>query len=264
MNTKKIKLPSGVECIISELLGKHQRLLTQKNGEDVTGNFNEVLVSIIQELGDIKSVALSDVQGMLAPDRKEVLVQARHLTMGKNEPFNFNFEYYDKVIGRKEKLALSYDFIESGDFPVTEVKKLDADGKVVIANYTKFSEIVKEFEIVLPRSKKLVSFTMLDGHGETIVAETKKKNRDSHLPLRARKVKEIVVVDKQGKDKKPTKVNLNLDTLPLKDIAVLRNTIQELEGRVDTEIAFEHPETEEMTYQDALGSLAFFFPSESI
>ena len=126
---KEITLPSGITCVISEMFGKHQRILTQQGGGDITDNFNEVLTDIIHELGSLKVVSKEHVLEMLAPDRKEILIQSRHLTMGFDEPFEFNYEYFNEATKRKDKLALSINFEGERDFPVTTVKMKDSTGK---------------------------------------------------------------------------------------------------------------------------------------
>jgi len=67
-----------------------------------------------------------------------------------------------------------------------------------------------------------------------------------------------------------TWVQANLDAMGWKDIEYLRSTIKEVEGSVDTEIKFKHPNADNLPDHkkfvviDLLGEVSFFFPSGAI
>lgn len=262
---KEIILPSGVRCVVGELFGKHQRILTQQN-KDFGENMDEVLLDIVLELGDKKSLSMDDILGMLAPDRQMALIQSRHLTMGIEEPFKYSYEYFSEITKRKEKYQFEMDFVENGDFPFETVKRFDeSTQKYVDASYTSYKEIEEDKikTIILPKSGFKVKFRMLDGRGERIATATKKSMRSTHLPIMMRSPKQIISYETDGRTKEQ-EIVLDLDKLHLKDIEFLRQAIHNFEGRVNSEVSFRHPETDEIVYINALATVAFFFPSEMI
>jgi hypothetical protein len=136
---------------------------------------------------------------------------------------------------------------------------------MVDANYQEYSEIVKEYDVVLPRSGQRVRLKLLDGTGEMAASATKKSERSSHTPILVRNPRYF-----QKTENGEVPIMLNLDNQSVLDIEFLRKTIREREGRVDTQIMFEHPEAEtkvgaeKEVVIDVLGVMAFFFPSEAI
>ena len=130
---------------------------------------------------------------------------------------------------------------------------------------TSYAAINKKVELVLNKTGKKVQFTMLDGFGEKVGISTKKDERSSHTALMMRNQVEF---RKTANDIVPIKINL--DSLPLSDIEQLRSAVKEHEGKVPTEIRFEHPESElkppheKYVVIDLLAQMAFFFPSEAI
>ena len=257
------KLPSGVECEVTEMMGKHQRLLTEQTDSNNMGeNLNNVLLDVIVRLGKKKAVTMADIMDLLAADRQKILIECRQFTMEFDQTFRFTVEYIDENKTKQDYL-IEYDFEKQGDFPIDTVKKIGDQGKLVDANFETYEEVLqhKVVEIILPKTKKKVRWTMLDGHGELIGLRTKKVHRSSHTPIKMRKPIELV---KSDKSKEPIPVQLNLDTLPFKDIEFLRNSIYDNEGRVGTEIPYKHPVTDKDVFVDVLGVVAFFFPSERV
>jgi len=120
-------------------------------------------------------------------------------------------------------------------------------------------------KFTLPKSKKEITWTLLDGIGEAVGLSTPKNERSSHTPIKMRRPIEML---KTKNDTVP--VQVNLDELALRDIEALRGEIKRVEGDVDTVITFEHPEAESKSagekyvLVDVLGVQAFFFPSEAI
>lgn len=263
MSTHIFRLPSGVECEVSEFVGKHQKLLTQQGKKTHNEKLSELLADVIVRVGTVTDITTEFIDTMLACDKKMALVEARQYTLGFEEFFTFHYRYTDK---EGNKAVHEHDIpIKEGKFPFSPVQ-VEKEGKLVDADYQEYADIEKDVFMVLPRSKDKIRFTMLDGRGEAIGAATTKNNRSSHTVLEMRRP--VWFKDKEGG--KPTPIKINLDNLSFVDIEALRKRIQEVEGRVDTEIMFEHPEAEVRSQSerevvvDVLSTPAFFFPSEAI
>lgn len=266
MNTHTFKLTSGVECEVEEMTGKHQRILTEQKNKKLGENLNEMLVSVIKRIGSDTHITLEKVKNLLASDRKKILTEVRQFTMDFDPLFKFNYDYVTSQ-GHKAVEPLEIDL--SKGFPSTQLKVLGKNEAgqtaLVDATYDEYDNIQRNYTIILPKSKKEVRWTLLDGVGEAAAMATSKADRSSHTAIAIRNPVEF----HQGEvDRVPIK--LDLDRLPLKDVEALRNHIKEVEGSVDTEIMFVHPEAETKPKEekeiivDVLGVVAFFFPSEAI
>jgi hypothetical protein len=259
-------LPSGVKCGVTDLYGKHQRILTQ--GSNIGKRFNENLSTILADvmvyLGEIKNVTIEDVNEMLDCDRRAALCEVRQFSLDFNPNVAFNYEYTDEDTNRKIVFPVEIDLSkDDGRFPFVPVKVYNKDGELVPVVYSKYSDVIKNKNriVTLPKSKKEITFIMLDGKGNEVGAAIKKKDRSSHSPIKMRRPIEYIP-SSDGKNSTP--VQVNLDTLKFKDVEHLRGEIRKLEGRVDTEVALKHPDTGEDIFLDILGVVAFFFPSGQI
>ena len=250
--TEVFTLPSGVECEITELSGKEQRLLTEQKHKKLGDNLNEVILSILVRLGSVKVFTIEDVKNLLSEDRKLILWKARRFAIDE-AVFKFGWDY------------ISRDSQKNITHPLEVELDADFEVKPYADQWDEYTAINKNVELVLTRTGKRVRFTMLDGNGEQSGALTKKDERSSHTPLLMRNPVEFM---KTTGDEIPVKINL--DKLPLMDIEQLRTAIKNAEGKVPTELRFEHPEAEymsqaeKMVVLDLLGQLAFFFPSGAI
>lgn len=256
MNTETthvFTLPSGVECEHTELTGKEQRLLTEQKGKKMGEQLNDVIESIVKRIGSNHTVTAETVKSLLSEDRKAILWQARRESVSGDE-FMFNWDYIDtdkKQQNKTMKVALVDESFA---------------WKPYLQQATEYEQINKHVEITLAKSGKVVRFTLLDGVGESVGSATKKDERSSHTAIYMRNPVEYM----QGASEKNIPVRLNLDKLPLTDIEQLRLAIKEHEGKVPTEIRFEHPDAdyklqhEKNVVIDLLSQLAFFFPSEAI
>jgi len=262
MKTHVFKLPSGVECEVKELMGKHQRMLTEHTNKNLSENLNDVLVDIIVRVGSKKNIDREFVLSMLSADRKKILVEVRQFTMDFEPTFEFVYEYLDSN-GKHQEEELSIDISEG--FPTKPLMVIDNDG-VVEASYEEYDQIKREIELELPRSKDKIKFSLLDGKGERHAMTVAKSKRSSHTSIEMRNPRILKKSTKEGGD--DIWIQANLDTFSFKDISYLRATIKEVEGAVDTEVMIEHPDAEnredkEVTV-DLVSVLAFFFPSEAI
>ena len=190
-------LPSGVLCEVTEMLGKHQRFLTEQSSGNMGESLNKVLLDVIVRIGDITDITPKLIDDLLACDRQKILIELRQFTLDFDEEFSFHIEYKDNS-GNKKQHLITHNFRTQGDFPVENVKKLPEGIKTDLGDYSvledakfeSYDEVLanKEVYLTLPRSGKKVRWTMLDGHGERIGIQTKKSARSSHTPLRMRKV----------------------------------------------------------------------------
>lgn len=264
MSTHIFKLPSGVECEVTELTGKQQKILTEQNSKTHNEKLAEMLASVIVRLGtSFKPDAKFVQEEMLACDVKFALTEVRQFSLDFEATFGFTHTYKDAE-GVKQTAEIEED-VPEGRFPFTPVKKLVGDD-LVDADYSEYAEIEKDITITLPRSQKVVRFTMLDGKGTSIGSKTRKTDRSSHTTLAMRRP---VYFEESSKGNQ-VPIQLNLDTLALKDIEFLRSSIKKYEGQVDTEIMVERPDSEtrspnnrEMVV-DVLSVTSFFYPSEAI
>ena len=269
MQTHVFTLPSGVECEVKDLTGKHQRILTEQKNKKLGENLNEVLADCIVRVGEEKNITLEFIEKMLAADRKKALVEIRQFTFDYEPVFKFKYEYLSGENGNEQKkeqemeIALSKQETDEEGQTKTVIKGFPT--KPYYKQWKEYKDIEKEVIITLKKSGKEVVYRMLDGQGEQVGMMTKKAERSTHTALRMRFPREFVTTS-SGK----TPIQLDLDKLPLKDIEQLRASIKEHEGQVDTEFRFMHPEaelkdsSEKEVIVDILSVLAFFFPSEAI
>lgn len=263
MNTHVFKLTSGPECEVKSLIGKHQRLLTEKSKATDTDNLNKVLADVIVRIGSKSDINTDFVTSMTSSDRKKALVEVRQFTMDFEELFEFNYDYKDSN-GTKQQYPLEVNL--SDGFPMKKLTVIK-DGIPQDADYEEYDQIEKDIKLTLPKSGLNIVFSLLDGIGEQRGSKTSKNNRSSHTAILMRNPRELRVSEKSGEI---IPIQLNLDNLPFKDIEYLRATIKEIEGAVDTEFMFEHPESETKPLGqkdvviDLISQMAFFFPSEAI
>lgn len=283
-NTHVDKFPSGVEFEVKELTGKHQRILTEQSSKTHNQKLDEVLADILVRVGTDTEIKEEFIKTMLACDKQKALITVRQFTLGFQKEFEFHWDYKSSD-GAKKTHKLSIP-LEDANFPTkpvmcynpnfTEGSEDEKCSKELITleeflkdtlgvEALEYEHVLKakKVEIILPRSEERVTYTMLDGDGEEIGSKIKKSERSTHTPIRMRKP---VRFDAET----GTPIQLNLDKLAYLDIEHLRKSIKEVEGNVDTEIMFEHPEAEQKQANekdvivDLLSTTAFFFPSEAI
>lgn len=267
MSTHIFKLISGVECEVKPFIGKHQRILTEKKGGNITDALNEVLRDVIVRIGTEQNITPDLIKSLLSNDRKKILVETRQFSMDFEPKFEFNYDYKDSK-GAKIQLEQEIDLSEGFNEVPLKVPSKNDNGSMVIleAPYKEYSEIQRRFDLILPKSGKKISIGLLDGTGESIGINTPKNKRSSHTAIMMRIPKEYSTT----KSGEPIEIQLDLDNLPIKDIEYIRASIKEMEGSIDTEYMFEHPDADNMPQGqkeivvDLVSTLAFFFPSEAI
>jgi hypothetical protein len=249
--TFKFNLISGVEAEVTFLTGKQQRILTQQlKGQTYTDRLDALLADVLVRVGSFKAVDVDFVRNMLSEDRRLALVMARQFTMDFEKAFKFVFEY-ESVNGGKAEKEFEIPLNAEGTFPVTPMSE----------QYKEYHEIPTHKFVVLPKSGLEVRFELATGNSERIIAASKKEERSTHTVLEMRR-------PTYKKDDIWRK--LDLDGLHLRDIEALRAAMKEGEGKVDTEIQFEHPEAEfkegreKIVTVDVISSVNFFYPSGKI
>ncbi len=267
--THKFILPSGFECEVKEMTGKHQRLLTEKKGGDFNDKLNTMLVDILARVGDVTNPDLEFVTSMLAADRKAVLVMCRHFTLDFPEVFKFTYTFkgdFDLREGEESKHFT--EFKEEVEIPTPEIPITPYPGSEEWPKGS-YKDIPREKTVKLKKSGLEVSFKLLDGKAEArALATGKDKETSSHTPILMRNPTRP---HKGDNATVPVAMDSNaLDKLGLGDIEQLRKAIQEAEGEIDTVVILEHPYKDQVEekYQhvhlDLLQEVAFFFPSQAM
>lgn len=249
--TFKFLLVSGVEAEVTFLTGKQQRILTQKlKGQTYSDRLDALLADVLVRVGSYKAIDVDFVQNMLTADRRLALVMTRQFTMDFEKTFKFAYEY-ESVNGGKATKEFEIPLNDEGVFPVVPMTE----------QYKEYGEIPQHKFVKLPKSGLEVRFELSTGRSERFIATTKKEERSTHSVLEMRR-------PAYKKDEVWRK--LELDDLHLRDIEALRQAMKEGEGRVDTEIQFEHPEAEhkepheQIVTVDVISSINFFYPSGKI
>lgn len=192
-------LPSGLEAELREMTGAEESLLTNrrlmKDGEGV----NQVLRNCLVRLGDRTELAAKDVLDLLSGDRLFLLVKLRQISFG--DEVDLSLACPAKDCGEVTDVHIALDDLESTPYG-TE----------------------REFIFELPRTKKPVIFTLMDGHMEKRLASLKDPNLHSAMLMR---VKEI--------DGKAPNRN-SLAELPAFDLNALRAEMQRVDGGIDTTV----------------------------
>jgi len=195
-------LPSGLEAELREMTGAEESLLTNrrlmKDGEGV----NQVLRNCLVRLGDRTELAAKDVLDLLSGDRLFLLVKLRQISFG--DEVDLTLACPAKDCGEVTGVHIALDDLEVTPYG-TE----------------------REFIFELPRTKKPVIFTLMDGHMEKRLAALKEPSISSAMMMRIREIDE----------KAPTKKALS--ELTLKDRNALREAMREADAGIDTTIETE-------------------------
>jgi len=273
--TKEFILLSGVKCVIQELTGKHERMLTTKKS-DTRNAYTEMLTDCILSLGDISPVNQNHVKRMLEADRKHALIELRQFSNDYDPKFKFSYEFA-LTGGKREKHEYEVDF----SFAVVDVVKKEAEEEVegetelidkknsevnfvakpYFKKWNSYSEIAndKKQTIILPKSGETIEFSMLDGETTELFGPKHEDEITSHTLI---KMRNPLVIRQDEKGVKKPGIKLELDNLSFKDINFLREKILELEGNIDTTMVIAHPSDPSRTARvDLINLASFFFPS---
>lgn len=192
-------LPSGLEAELREMTGAEESLLTNrrlmKDGEGV----NQVLRNCLVRLGGRTELAAKDVLDLLSGDRLFLLVKLRQISFG--DEVDLSLACPAKDCGEVTGVHIALDDLEATPYG-TE----------------------REFIFELPRTKKPVIFTLMDGHMEKRLASLKDPNLHSAMLMRVREI-----------DGKAPNRN-SLAELPAFDLNALRAEMQRVDGGIDTTV----------------------------
>lgn len=255
METKKIKLLSGVDCEITKFKGKHQRYFTQEEYKKDGKGVNLAISDIIVKLGSKNGVTEEEAEKMLSGDRKKIMIQARIFSLKRHKTFKFDYKYENED-GKMVTESMELD-VDANDFETIPYKQQ-------FSEYDEIWELIKSRKwgnITLEDSKLEVFFLPIDGTAENKIHNTSKKTRSSHTLINAHVP---VYLHKKKSDKEGALINVNLDNLSMDDIEDLRVAIKAEEGFQETKAIFENPETMIDEEVDVLGIAAFFFPSNAM
>ncbi len=292
--THKFLLVSGIEAEVSEFTGVEQAILTSQKAITMEERTFSLLGSILKRVGGTDLSIMDDaerlafIKDMLSCDRKQAIVEARQFTNEFDEIYDFNYEYQSVDAKKGKQIAPQTVTLPGGHFSFQSVKDFNADmlkdkdGKrltklrdieavlrelkpKVFENYDEVMKY-KMVYFTLPKSEINVRMRMLDGTGEAIGSAVKKEQRSSHTSLIMRNV-----CYQEAKDKPWISFQASdLDKLHVNDLECMRLVRKYVEGNVDSEIQFEHPEeqykatNDKMVTVDLVSELSFFFQSGTI
>lgn len=264
METHSLKLLCGLEAEITPMLGKHQRLV---NAEGMVSgrSLNLLVASCTTRIGDKSPVTEEDVKLLPVGEKKKLLVNIRQLSNDWDPEFKFVLDWKDPATGETKKQTLEVEIPKA--FDERGYRKMKEDGTFELGpagepeeeKAATWAELMKlkVRRVRLPKSGKLVEFSLLDGAGE---ARGHKNPRKSHMLtlIEIRDPKELLAKETgTGYNK----TSLDLDELPWRDIEFLRRVMIDAEPNMDTELQIVHPATEETEAINLVSIPAFFFPS---
>lgn len=264
---RKFNLVSGIPCEVTEMTGKHLRIMTQGSNMRTGAGIATVLEDCIVLIGGKKPTP-ADIKTMLAADRKKALVEIRQFSLDHDPNFKFDYEWVDED-GIKEKIEYELDITtlqeqeenEIPEFPETSYKKINEKGEYEEQSWETLEQVDKLCYTTLPKSGQKVRFQYLDGTAEEAATnlKTKDMNVNSAMALR-----NPVYLDKTGAGD-GVWIRLDLDRLGLKDIGHLRTVMNMCEGKVDTIAVISHPKDESRTARvDLVKQPSFFCMPEGI
>lgn len=290
---KQIILTTGIKAFVGKMTGVTQRLLSQTDGRDFREKLNDVLSALIYKVGDVDLTALSDkertafIESMTSADRKVCLVEIRSFSV--DEPV-FEFTYpYKNMQGVSVEEPMEFDL--TGAFEVVRQKHLDEkllesyrrpNGTISNKSFGELAEKLQpvefdSYEQVLANkhvffnlpSGQRCRIAILDRVGETILMNTKEKNRSTHTPLLMRNPCRVLEGD-GNTAKVISYTSSDLDKMSLADIEFIRSISKLVEGTIHTELTFDHPEADRKpegqkeVVIDLMDQMSFFYTSGKV
>jgi hypothetical protein len=278
---------SGIEVEIQSLVGKWQKELTQSNEQKRRGAFDEMLFDCINRIGSkTKSeLTMKDIRALFREDRKQALFNIRQISNKNNPLFTFNYEFPTKN-GKKYKQKYTVKY-EKEDFPVKpyqwvreemferyrklneieegaeldEIQQAEALDTPIPILFQDYQEIVNKFrkqEFVLPESKVLIEWEIMDG-------EKEKQNQGVLNADNVSSHTQIMIRNCIYRDEKKTPIKIPLDRMDTLDIEALRYQMMEVEGDIETSVVVQYKEDTTMQANvDLVTTAGFFFPSLAI
>jgi hypothetical protein len=218
------ELPSGIEIELKEMTGAEEELLTNQRLIRSGDAINQVLRNCFVRIGDNTEPSVNDMLDLLSGDRLFALVRLRQISLG------------DEV---ELELTCSNSACRMENYTSVNLEELKV---------THYSE-QREFDFLLPGTKKTVRFNYLDGHKEKRLAGLREPNITSAMLIR------IIDIDGNPPSKK------SLAEMSMRDRNALRQEMARVDAGIDTvvEVECEGCGTRIRTRLEA--EPAFLFPS---
>jgi len=290
-NKRTFNLVTGIPAQVTELTGLEQKLLTENKNHTPEERNILLLGSILHSVGefDLSTMSAKDredfIRKMPSADRKKALCEARQFSNDFDPIFDFLFEYTscDPTKGKQSQLmeinlgSGSFPCKPVGDFnekmlqdkegnPLTKMRDIMASLDTMVPKvFSNYQEVLDNMYVFfsVPKSKLRIRMRMLDAAGEARASATKEDQRSSHTTLIMRNV----CYQTDNSTNWISFTAQDLDKLPAFDLEVMRIVRKYVEGNVDSEIQFEHPEANRLPADkktvtvDLLSQLSFFFQS---
>jgi hypothetical protein len=244
METIVYTLQSGVEVEVGYITGEHQKMFSKSDGKD---NEKKMLKSLIQRIGDKKTVTGDDIDKMPLADVKDLYIKMR---LDNFEPeISFSLDWTDKE-GNPFKHRHSVNLSEKM-FSIRAAEK----------KVTSYQDLSSVYTVELPLSKKTVQVTRMTNQLANEKAKTVNRN-DLHLNS-ILEWQELRYVTIDEDTKKPRLIQVNLDKMIARDIEFLRKQIILNEGNISSLHAFKNPIEGKFEEQqiDLISGIGFLFPS---
>ena len=272
-------MPSGIDAEVQSLCGANQADLTQSElpfEERLNRALADVIVSVegYDNWNDMKaSQRIEAVKKMLDADRKSLLVAARYCSMRTNV-FELKYEWTESSGVKQEKrielgmlgesnIAESIDTIaERWGIERDLVMRVNYIGGMATKPYKKQFEKypIERGELDYDVEVSGVTFRLQLLTAQAQPKGLQEKDIDAHTSLMMRNPR---YMGENGTWYSLTRTDINGMDIMMLD--ALPTAIYENEGLVDSVATFQHPNGlgKEVTV-DALGEVAFFFPSGRI
>lgn len=216
---------------VREMTGDDEETLAARN-MPTTKKINKILHRCTESIGPYRGEALSRiVMDLTQGDRVFLLMAIRRASLGDEMPFQTTCP------SCKEEGRFVLDLAD------LETKKM-ADPKL------------RTYELVLPKTGNKMQMKVLTGRGEEVIAKAALKGKDV--------ISNAILARIESMNDKPVTVD-DLKELPLIDRNFLRNSWEDKEGGVDTEVQIDCPSCNH-AYETELdiSQQGFFNPSATL
>lgn len=219
------------EIKVREITGHEEDMLANPK-IPAEKKMNELITRCVERVGNIEDKATLSkvVMDMMVGDRLFAIFAIRRVTVG---------DMYTYEVACKECKAKFRPTLDLSDL---DIKKME-------------DPTLKEFRVILPRSKKEVVLVPMTGRTEARLSKMSKNTTDTlSLALMAR----LTEID--GEPATLAKVK----DLSLRERQFIRSCFEKFEGGVDTEVEIDCPSCYTTFKQDLdAGQASFFFPTET-
>jgi hypothetical protein len=267
MDKHRFKLLTGFEMQVKPLTGYHQEILTKNSHLTFPEKVSLVLADVTDYVGATSKPDEAFFNRMLSADRKKALLELRSFSNDFNPEFEFTYDFKNPKNGQKQTVEftrnLTHTDVEGNvinGLPEKPYKNLHFDAmdsyELLTKRLSSNVSCLKEVEVELPKLGNTVRYTLLDGYGEILAAKTKKTEASAGTLLSMRFLKE-----KHELDNSVQWIDSRHHNYSPSDLALVRKSIKECEGIIDSETIIENPFIEgEEVVVDILNTISFFFP----